>query len=421
MVEPPAGACPQTEARAGLSTDLPAGPEPKATRGIRRHPPSVQRPADGPAAPGPYSLFRRLQRAKPSWSVGVGVIGYGYWGPNLVRNFAEQIGARVVAVSDLSVERLTQVNARYPKVKITTDFHDVLSDPDVDAVIIATPVSSHFDIAMRALQAGKHVLVTKPITADSEQALQLIEAAEQRGLVLMVDHTFVYTGAVQTIKQMVEGGDLGQLYYYDSTRVNLGLFQRDVNVLWDLAVHDLAIMDYVLGQRAVAVAATGAAHVPGHHVNLAYLTCYFEGSLITHHHVNWLAPLKIRRTLIGGARQMIVYDDLEPSEKIKVYDKGVTLADTQGALESMIGYRTGDMWAPQISLTEGLRVEAQHFLECVTHQRQPLTDGPCGLRVISVLEAAARSLAGRGQPVELTYESPRATATQALGGLSESA
>src|SRR6266849_1338645 len=192
---------------------------------------------------------------------------------------------------------------------------------------VATPVSSHFDIAMRALQAGKHVLVTKPITADSEQAMQLIEAAEQRGLVLMVDHTFVYTGAVQTIKQMVEGGNLGQLYYYDSNRVNLGLFQRDVNVLWDLAVHDLAIMDYVLGQRPVAVAATGAAHVPGHQVNLAYLTCYFEGNLITHHHVNWLAPLKIRRTLIGGARQMIVYDDLEPSEKLKVYDKGVTLGD----------------------------------------------------------------------------------------------
>jgi len=396
MVEPPAGARSQTEARAGLSIDLPVAPE-------------------------PYGLFRRLQRAKPSWSVGVGVIGYGYWGPNLVRNFAEQVPARVVAVSDLSGERLTQVHARYPNVKLTTDFRDVLCDPDVDAVIVATPVSSHFEIAMRALQAGKHVLVTKPITADSEQAMQLIEAAEQRGLVLMVDHTFIYTGAVQTIKQMVESGNLGQLYYYDSTRVNLGLFQRDVNVLWDLAVHDLAIMDYVLGQRPVAVAATGAAHVPGHHVNLAYLTCYFDGSLITHHHVNWLAPLKIRRTLIGGARQMIVYDDLEPSEKIKVYDKGVTIADAQGALESMIGYRTGDMWAPQLSLTEGLRVEAQHFLECVTHRRQPLTDGPCGLRVISVLEAATRSLARRGQPVELADESAPGRKTGGQEGMSQSA
>ena len=379
-------------------------------------------PAEGPGAPGPYGLSRRLQRAKPSWSVGVGVIGYGYWGPNLVRNFAEQASARVAAVSDLSVGRLTEVHARYPKVKLTTNFRDVLSDPDVDAVIVATPVSAHFDIAMRALQAGKHVLVTKPITADSEQARQLIEAAEQRGLVLMVDHTFVYTGAVQTIKQLVDSGDLGQLYYYDSTRVNLGLFQRDVNVLWDLAVHDLAIMDYVMGHRPVAVAATGAAHVPGHQVNLAYLTCYFEGSLITHHHVNWLAPLKIRRTLIGGARQMIVYDDLEPSEKIKVYDKGVTLADSQGALESMIGYRTGDMWAPQLSLTEGLRVEAQHFLECVTHRRQPLTDGPCGLRVIGILEAAATSLARRGQPVELLADRGTAeTARVGVGGMLKSA
>jgi predicted dehydrogenase len=346
-------------------------------------------------------MFRRLQRRKPSWSVGVGVIGYGYWGPNLVRNFAEQAPARMVAVSDLSVERLTQVHDRYPKVKLTTDFRDILADPDVEAVVVATPVSTHFDIAMRALQAGKHVLVTKPITTDSGQAAQLIETAEQHGLVLMVDHTFVYTGAVQTLKQLVASGNLGHLYYYDSVRVNLGLFQRDVNVLWDLAVHDLAIMDFVLGQRPVAVAATGTAHVPGHQVNLAYLTCYYEGSLITHHHVNWLAPLKIRRTLIGGSRQMIVYDELEPSEKIKVYDKGITLADSQGALESMIGYRTGDMWAPQVSLTEGLRFEAQHFLECIVHRRQPLTDGHCGLRITNILEAAAQSLAQRGQPVEL--------------------
>jgi predicted dehydrogenase len=354
----------------------------------------------------PYSLFRHLQRSrKPSSTVGVGIVGYGYWGPNLVRNFAEQGSARLVAVSDLSVERLTEVHARYPQVKVTTDCEDLISDPDVDAVVIATPVSSHFDLAWRALNAGKHVLVTKPITADSRQAAELIEAAEKRGLVLMVDHTFVYTGAVQTIKQLVEGGNLGQIYYYDSVRVNLGLFQKDVNVLWDLAVHDLSIMDYVLGQQPVAVAATGSAHIPGHQVNLAYLTCYFEGSLIAHHHVNWLAPLKVRRTLIGGARQMIVYDDLEPSEKVKVYDKGITVAsDAQGARETLIGYRTGDMWAPQVSLSEGLRTEAQHFLECVTHRRQPLTDGPCGLRLVRILEAAARSLAERGQPVTLPVD-----------------
>jgi predicted dehydrogenase len=356
----------------------------------------------------PYSLFRHLQRAKkPSSTVGVGIVGYGYWGPNLVRNFAERGNARLVAVSDLSVERLTEVHARYPEVKVTTDCEDLIVDQDVDAVVIATPVSSHFELARRALKAGKHVLVTKPMTADADHAMELIEAAEQRGLVLMVDHTFVYTGAVQTIKQLIEGGSLGQIYYYDSVRVNLGLFQRDVNVLWDLAVHDLSIMDYVLGKQPVAVAATGSAHVPGAQVNLAYLTCYFDGSLITHHHVNWLAPLKIRRTLIGGARQMIVYDDLEPSEKVKVYDKGITVAgDAQGARETLIGYRTGDMWAPQVTLAEGLRTESQHFLECVMHGRQPLTDGHCGLRMTRILQAAAQSLEQRGQPVAMAREEP---------------
>jgi predicted dehydrogenase len=398
-----------------LSTNKPTSPK-RANGSL----PAVRRRAgrqEAPEATSPYDAFRRIQRGKPSSSVGVGVIGYGYWGPNLVRNFAEQVNARMVAVSDLSVDRLAQVHARHPKVKLTTDYRDIIADRDVDAVIVATPVSSHFDVAMAALRAGKHVLVTKPITATSDHAMQLIEAAEARGLVLMVDHTFVYTGAVQVIKQLVTSGNLGKLYYYDSVRVNLGLFQRDVNVLWDLAVHDLSIMDHVLGQRPVAVAATGAAHVPGHRMNLAYLTCYFDGRLMTHHHVNWLAPLKIRRTLIGGSRQMIVYDDLEPSEKIKVYDKGITVADdAQGKLETMVGYRSGDMWAPQLSLTEGLRVEAEHFLECVTHSRQPLTDGHCGLRMVSILEAASRSLTQFGRPVEVAAPSAGVGASGAALG-----
>jgi predicted dehydrogenase len=386
-----------------LSIDDPVAPGRVNHRlaGVRRRAPVRA----APEMASPYDAFRQIQRRKPSSSVGVGVIGYGYWGPNLVRNFAEQASASVVAVSDLSVDRLAHVNARHPNAKLTTTFHDIIADPEVDAVIVATPVASHFEVAMAALRAGKHVLVTKPMTADGAQATQLIEAAEARGLVLMVDHTFVYTGAVQVIKQLVESGSLGRLYYYDSVRVNLGLFQRDVDVIWDLAVHDLAIMDYVLAQSPQAVSATGAAHVPGHQMNLAYLTCHFDGSLITHHHVNWLAPLKIRRTLIGGARQMIVYDDLEPSEKVKVYDKGITVADAQGKLESMIGYRSGDMSAPQVSLTEGLRVEAEHFLDCVAHGRQPLTDGPCGLRMVRILEAARESLRLLGRPVEVTGES----------------
>lgn len=377
-------------------------PRPGSTKAVRRAQDAPERRSERADRSSPYGAFRKLQRERSGATVGVGVLGYGYWGPNLVRNFAETAPARLVAVSDLAVDRLAEVHRRYPKVKLTTDFRDVLADRSVDAVVIATPVASHFELALRALEAGKHVLVTKPITTSSDETMQLVEAAEQRGLVLMVDHTFVYTGAVQTIKQLVDSGDLGSLYYYDSVRVNLGLFQKDVNVLWDLAVHDLAIMDYVLGRQPSAVAATGAAHIPGHQANIAYLTCYFDGSLITHHHVNWLAPLKVRRTLVGGARQMIVYDELEPSEKVKVYDKGITVAgDTQGAIETMIGYRTGDMWAPQVSLTEGLRTEAQHFLECVTHRRQPLTDGLCGLRVIRILEAAAASLRQRGQPVEV--------------------
>jgi predicted dehydrogenase len=278
----------------------------------------------------------------------------------------------------------------------------LIADPAIDAVVIMTPVSTHFQLALEALRAGKHVLVAKPLAASSEHAAQLIEEARLRQRILMIDHTFIYTGAVRRIKELVDSGSLGRLYYYDSVRVNLGLFQHDVNVLWDLAVHDLAIMDYILGEQPCAVAATGAAHVPGHPVNMAYLTCFFNNDLIAHHHVNWLAPVKVRRTLLCGDRQMIVYDDLEPSDKVKVYDKGITLSNSPERLyESLIGYRTGDMWAPKLSLTEGLRVEAQHFLECIRNGKQPLSDGESGLRVVRVLEAAVRSLERRGQPVEL--------------------
>ncbi len=338
-------------------------------------------------------------------TVGIGVIGYGYWGPNLVRNFAEVPGARVLAVSDLNEGRFPEIHARYPSITTTTDYRHLLANPAIDAVVIATPVSTHFALALEALRAGKHVLVEKPMAQTAAQAMQLVEEAARAGRILMVDHTFIYTGAVRKIKELIESGRLGRLYYYDSVRVNLGLFQRDVDVLWDLAVHDLSIMDYLLGQVPVAVAATGVAHVPGRPVNTAYLSCFFDDNLLAHFHVNWLAPVKIRRTLIGGDRQMIVYDDLEPSEKVKVYDKGITLdsldSDAPGAYNLRIGYRAGDMWAPQISLTEALRVEAQHFLDCIRERRQPLSDGQAGLRVVRILEAASQSLARRGQPVEL--------------------
>lgn len=335
--------------------------------------------------------------------VRVGVIGYGYWGPNLVRNFSEVAGAEMAVVADLSPERLAQVRGRYPAVRLTTDVNDLIEDPTLDAVVIATPVRTHFDLAMKALHAGKHVLVEKPMACTVEQGRMLVDTADRLGLTLMVDHTFVYTGAVRKIRELVDQDRLGRLYYYDSVRVNLGLFQHDVDVLWDLAVHDLSIMDYILVKQPHAVAATGAAHIAGKPVNTAYLTCFFEDSLIAHFHVNWLAPVKIRQTLIGGEKQMVVYDDLEPSEKIKVYDKGVTLnGDAENQYNLLVGYRAGDMYAPQLPLTEGLRVEAQHFLDCIQHNKRPTSDGRAGLRVLRILAAASESLANGGRPVELS-------------------
>ncbi|TMD38008.1 MAG: Gfo/Idh/MocA family oxidoreductase [Chloroflexi bacterium] len=355
----------------------------------------------GTVAPAPAAL-----RPSPSEiaapAVRVGVIGYGYWGPNLVRNLCEVPDFDVAVVSDRRPQRLAQAKQRHPTVTTTTDCNEIFASSAIDAVVIVTPVSTHFDLALAALRAGKHVLITKPVTASAEQAVTLIEAAAEVNRVLMVDHTFIYTGAVQRIHDLVESGALGQLYYYDSVRVNLGLFQHDVNVLWDLAVHDLAIMDYILGELPRAVAATGASHIPGQPVDVAYLTCFFSENVLAHHHVNWLAPMKVRRTLIGGDRQMIVYDDLEPSEKVKVYDKGITLsAEPEAIYQSLVGYRTGDMWAPQVSLTEGLHVEVMHFLDCVRRGSRPLTDGESGLRVVRILEAATRSLAQNGQPVSV--------------------
>jgi predicted dehydrogenase len=331
----------------------------------------------------------------------IAIIGYGYWGPNLVRNFNGCGTAKVVAVSDLREERLRQVSTTYPSIKTVLDYRELLKDPAIDAVAIATPVSTHYELALQALTAGKHVLLEKPFTSTSAQASHLIEEADRRGLTLMVDHTYLYTPAVRKIKELVTSGDLGKLYYYDSVRVNLGLFQHDVNVLWDLAVHDLSIMDYILGETPKAVAATGVAHVEGQPEDVAYLSCYFDNNVIAHFHVNWLAPVKIRRTLIGGSSKMIVYDDLEPSEKIKIYDKGITLNEPEGVYKMLVGYRTGDMWAPQLSTTEALKAEAQHFVECIESGAPPLTGAAAGLSIVRILEAATESIQKSGQPIEL--------------------
>ena len=332
----------------------------------------------------------------------IGVVGYGYWGPNLVRNFAETPGARVAAVADLKTERLADAHRRFPSVRLTQDARELLDDPAIDAIAIATPVSSHFDLAYAALTFGKHVLVEKPMTASSEQALRLIDEASRRRLILMVDHTFVFTPAVQRIRELTQEGELGDIYYYDSVRINLGLFQHDTNVLWDLAVHDLSIMDFVLGRQPLSVSATGLAHVPGEPENIAYLTMFFADNVIAHVHANWLAPVKVRRTLIGGSRRMLLLDDLEASEKIKVYDRGISVNPSpENVYEMLVGYRTGDMWAPQLPIREALSLEAAHFVECIVGGRRPITDGAAGLRVVQLLEAATHSMKQQGRPVLL--------------------
>lgn len=332
----------------------------------------------------------------------VGVIGYGYWGPNLVRNFMEAQGSTVVAVCDQRSERLVQLQTRFPTIKTMSNCDAMFQDPEIDAIVIATPVSSHFELAMSALEADKHVLVEKPLAANSDQATELVEEAARRKKVLMVDHTFVYTSAVRKIRELITANALGDIYYYDAVRVNLGLFQHDVNVIWDLAIHDLSIMDYVLPSKAIAVSATGISNVPGQPENVAYITLFFEAPQIAHVHVNWLTPVKVRHTLIGGSEKMILYDDLEPSEKVKIYDKGITVSQSPEAVyEMLVSYRSGDMWAPRLDTTEALHREALHFIDCIENSKRPETDGQAGLRLVRIVEAAEKSLRARGQLVEI--------------------
>lgn len=332
----------------------------------------------------------------------VGVIGYGYWGPNLVRNFMEAPGSTVVSVCDLRTERLSLVRKRYPSVNVTNSCQGLFADGAIDAIVIASPVSTHFELATAALKAGKHVLVEKPLAANSEQGKRLIDEALRRERILMVDHTFVYTGAVRKIRELIASNTLGDIYYYDAVRINLGLFQHDVNVIWDLAIHDLSIMDYVLPSRAQAVSATGISNIPGQPENVAYITLFFATPQIAHVHVNWLTPVKVRHTLIGGSEKMILYDDLEPSEKVKIYDKGVTLSQNRDAVyELLVSYRSGDMWAPRLDTTEALQRETLHFIDCVEQQKQPITDGLAGLRLVNMVEAAETSLRARGELVKI--------------------
>jgi predicted dehydrogenase len=334
--------------------------------------------------------------------INIGVIGYGYWGPNLVRNFAEVSRVKLASVADFNPDKLRLVQRRFPTIKTTTDFQEILRDPELDAIAIATPVTTHFELGMAVLKADKHLWLEKPMTETSLQARQLVEEAEKRKRVLFVDHTFVYTGAVRKMREIVASGELGKIYYYDSSRVNLGLFQHDVNVISDLGVHDFSILDHLLKEHPNAVSAAGINHFPGTPENLAYITMFYDSGTIAHVNVSWLAPVKVRQILLGASNKMITYDDLQPSEKVKVYDKGVSFTDDPEKIYEMrVGYRTGDMWAPKLDETEALRVAANHFVDCIEQSKSPETDGRMGLRVVELVEAATSSMRGRGETVHI--------------------
>ena len=343
-----------------------------------------------------------------------GVIGYGYWGPNVVRNLDQLDGSQVVVVCDKSPASRKRVQKAFPHVKVTAESADVVDAKDVDAVAIVTPVWTHYELTKAALENGKHVFVEKPFTSNRQQAEELIELAERKNLQIMVDHTFLFTGAVKKIHSLVEEGALGKLYYYDSTRVNLGLFQHDVNVIMDLAPHDLSIMDHLIHESPEAISATGQSHL-NEHEDVAYITVYFPDKVIAHINVNWLSPVKVRTTLIGGEKKMLVWNDLEADEKIKIYDKGVHITSQEGLYNLLVNYRSGDMWAPQVAQIEALRDELGYFVDCISHNKRPINDGHAGLRVVNMLEAANESVRQRGALVHL----PKADKPHKLGAVKQ--
>jgi predicted dehydrogenase len=335
-------------------------------------------------------------------SIKIGVIGCGYWGPNLIRNFAENENAELIWLCDLDENRPLTFKRRYPTIKTTSNFQDLIDDSTLEAVVIATPVTTHFPLAKAALEAGKHVFVEKPFTASVKEAAELVELAAKKGLNIFVDHVFLYTGAVRKIKTLIDSGELGELLYFDSTRVNLGLFQRDINVVWDLAPHDFSIMDYLIGREPQQLSAVGSSHIAPDIENVAYVICKFDDEFIAHFHFNWLAPVKIRQMLIAGSKKMIIFDDNEPSEKLKIYDKGVdTTGDKESAYETLVSYRTGDVWIPKIDGTEALKSACHEFLLSIIEKRQPFTDGEAGLRVVKMLENAQTSIKNGGNFVKV--------------------
>jgi predicted dehydrogenase len=329
-----------------------------------------------------------------------GVIGYGYWGPNVVRNLNQLEKADVAGVCDVNPKARQRFQRAYPHISLTSDPSQLMSSPEIDAIAVITPVWTHYELAKAALENGKHIFVEKPFTSNVAQAEELIALAATKNLKIMVDHTFLFTGAVKKIKELLDQGALGSLYYYDSTRVNLGLFQHDINVLWDLAPHDLSIMDYLIQERPEAIVATGQTHLNGFE-DVAFLTLYFPDKIIAHLNVNWLSPVKIRTTLIGGEKKMLVWNDLEADEKIKIYDKGVSVTNSEGLYKLLVNYRSGDMWAPQLEQVEALHRELEYFVECIVNDKTPINGGEAGLNVVRMLEAATESLRHRGALVRL--------------------
>jgi len=330
----------------------------------------------------------------------IGVIGYGYWGPNIVRNFYATEGATVTSVCDANADSLKGISKVYPEIRLTSDANDIISSPEVDVVAVVTPVSTHYDLARRALDQGKHVFVEKPFTAHIHEGEDLLELAERKNRLIMVDHTFLFTGAVRKIKSILDEHLLGSLYYYDSTRVNLGLFQHDVNVIWDLAPHDFSIMTWVIDEKPTAVVASGGIHV-GTTEDIAYITVHFQSGLIAHFNVNWLSPVKVRSTLIGGEKKMLVWNDLSADEKIKIYDKGVNVESREGIYKLLVSYRTGDMYAPKVDPQEALKLECAHFVDCLTNGTTMINDGAQGLQVVKLLNACNQSLQNNGAVVEV--------------------
>ncbi len=331
----------------------------------------------------------------------IGVIGFGYWGPNIVRNFEAVDGASVASICDSNPLALKKAKKSYPYIHSTINYKDIIKCVQIDAVAIMTSVKTHYLLAKEALMAGKHVFVAKPLTFTSQESKKLIDLAKKKKLKIMVDHTFLFTGAVEKVKELVDKKVLGDIFYYDSTRVNLGLFQHDVNVIWDLAPHDFSIMDYVIKNKPVAISAHGAAHFDKKKEDIAYITVYFKNNFIAHINLNWLSPVKVRKTLIGGEKKMIVWNDLDMDEKIKVYDKGITLKNREKIYKLLVDYRSGDMWAPRISHQEALKKEAQYFVDCIEKNTKPFNDGESGLRVVQMLEACHKSLRNEGRLVKL--------------------